>query len=99
MSIAFDILSALAQCPDGEAPVTSIKDRLVKDALTPRRLAAVHEKRLDPLHHFRLRDPDSLQTVFSSGLIERPRPGIWKLTDKGRAPLADVSAPASSHER
>jgi hypothetical protein len=99
VSIAFDILSALAQCPDGEAPVTRIKDRLVEDALSPRRLAAVHEKRLDPLHHHRLRDPESLQNLFSSGLVERPRPGVWKLTAKGRAHLADFSAPASPRER
>jgi hypothetical protein len=99
VSIAFDILSALAQYPDGEAPVTRIKDRLVEDALSPRRLAVVHEKRLDPLHHSRLRDPDSLQNLFSSGLVERPRRGVWKLTDKGRAHLADFSPPAATLER
>jgi hypothetical protein len=96
VSIAFDILSALAQSPDGEAPVARIKDRLVEDALSPRRLTAVHEKRSDLLHHARLRDPDSLQTLFSSGLVERPRPGIWKLTPKGRAHLAGFSAPTAS---
>lgn len=95
MSITFDILSALAEHPGGEAPVATVKDRLVQVALNPVRLnGVVPEKRPDLLYRHRPRDPDTLQSLFSSGLVERPRPGVWKLTDKGRSYLAGLgSAP------
>ena len=98
MSITFDILSALAEHPGGEAPIATVKDRLVQVALSPVRLnGVVHENRTDPnrtdlLHRYRPRDPDTLQSLFSSGLVERPRPGVWKLTDKGRTVLAGLGS-------
>ncbi len=97
MSITFDILTALAEHPGGEAPIATVKDRLVQVALNPVRLSAVvQEKRRDVLHYHRPRDPDTLQSLFSSGLVERPRPGVWKLTDKGRTYLAGLG-PGTPH--
>ncbi len=91
MSITFDILTALAEYPDGEAPIGNVKDRLVEVALNPARLSGVmQEARPDPLHRYRPRGPDTLQNLFSNGLVERPRPGVWKLTDKGRSYLAGL---------
>jgi hypothetical protein len=95
LSITFDILTALAEYPGGEAPIASVKDRLVQVALSPVRVdVIVKEKRVDVLHRHRPRMPDTLQNLFSNGLVERPRPGVWKLTDKGRTYLAGMgSAP------
>jgi len=98
LSITFDILTALAEHPGGEAPIATVKDRLVQVALSPVRLnGVVQDNRRDPKHpdllyHHRPRDPDTLQNLFSSGLVERPRPGVWKLTDKGRTFLAGLGS-------
>jgi len=103
LSITFDILTALAEHPGGEAPIATVKDRLVQVALSPVRLnGVVQPNRLDPKHadprhpdllyRHRPRDPDTLQNLFSSGLVERPRPGVWKLTDKGRTFLAGLGS-------
>ncbi len=95
MSITFDILTALAEHPGGEAPIARVKDRLVEVALNPVRLSGViQEKPSDLLHRYRPRGPDTLQNLFSSGLVERPRPGVWKLTDKGRTYLAGLRSGA-----
>jgi hypothetical protein len=90
LSITFDILTALAEHPGGEAPVASVKDRLVQVALTPVQISVVQDKRVDVLHRHQPRMPDTLQNLFSNGLVERPRAGVWKLTDKGRSYLAGL---------
>jgi hypothetical protein len=95
VSIAFDILTALAEYPDGEAPIASVKDRLVEVTLSPARLGSVVQKQpSDLLHRYQPRGPDTLQNLFSSGLVERPRPGVWKLTTKGRTFLSGLRSGA-----
>ena len=91
VSITLDILTALAEHPGGEAPIAAVKDRLVQVALQPVRPSGVgQQERPDLLYRYRPRGPDNLQSLFSSGLVERPRPGVWKLTDKGRTFLAGL---------
>lgn len=93
MSITLDILTALAEWPDGEAPVANIKQRLVDDAMRPGRLAGfIGELSADPLARHQLRGGYGLQSLFSNGLVERPRPGVWKLTAKGREHLTGFKA-------
>ena len=88
VSITLDILTALAEHPDGEASVDTIKGRLIEAAMSPGRLAAlVGNRRTEVQFRLRARGPGDLQNLFSDGLVDRPRPGIWRLTEKGRARL------------
>jgi hypothetical protein len=103
VSITLDILTTLAEHPDGEASVDTIKGRLIEAAMNPGRLAElVGDRRTDVHYRFRSRipqGPHDLQNLFSDGLVERPRPGIWKLTDKGRARLAGFRSQTESRIR
>ncbi len=100
MSITLDILIALADHPDGEAPIATIKDRLVQAALSPGRLAElVSVKRTEPRQRLRSGGRDALEDLFSNGLVEKPRPGIWRLTARGRAYLACFKSKAEERAR
>jgi restriction endonuclease Mrr len=100
VSITLDILTALADHPDGEASVDTIKGRLIEAAMNPGRLAElVGNKRGDVQFRLRTRGPNDLQNLFSDGLVERPRPGIWKLTSKGRDRLDSFRSRIESRTR
>jgi hypothetical protein len=100
VSITLDILTALAEHPDGEASVDTIKGRLIEAAMSPGRLAElVGDKRAEVQFRLRARGPNDLQNLFSDGLVERPRPGIWKLTPKGRARLDGFRSRIESRTR
>jgi hypothetical protein len=84
MSISLEILSALAERPDGEAPINELRGRLVEAASSPERLAQLmSEARANALIRHRPRAARNVD-LFSNGLVERPRPGVWRITADGR---------------
>jgi hypothetical protein len=88
MSISLEILSALAEQPDGEAPISELRGRLVEAASSPARLARLmSEARANLLVSHRPRTVRSVD-LFSNRLVERPRPGVWRITAEGREYLS-----------
>lgn len=92
MTISLEILIALSLRPDGEAPIDEVKDLLVQHASSPQRLARLlSEARSNTLLHRRRRDSADL---FGRDLVERPRPGVWRITAAGRQYLSDYGTTA-----
>lgn len=91
VSISLEILSALAERSEGEAPISELRGQLARHASSPERLAQLmSEARANGRVHYGPRNA-STSELFSKGLIDRPRPGVWRITPAGLAYLADVS--------
>jgi len=91
VSISLEILAALAARPDGEAPVSELKTHLKRQAASRERLDAhVRQARVTGCFDYPVLDAGGSAALFSKGLVDRPRRGVWRITDTGRQYLFAV---------
>lgn len=90
-SIGEEILVALAGFPDGEAEVSAIGKAVFKRLSTPRDLALRMREQTDRAKLPRSTPIEaSASNIFSNGYVERPRPGVWRITPEGWQLVSDM---------
>ena len=85
MSISLEILAALAARPNGEAPVSELKAHLERHAASRERLDEhIRQAKVTGRFDYPILDAGGSAMLFSKGLVDRPRRGVWRITDNGR---------------
>ena len=93
-TVSEEILLALAEAPDGEAPISAIRHVLSRPAAKPRNLA---DRAREMRNRAKLTRSLSFEltaiNIFTNGLVERPRDGVWRITPAGRRFISALLEP------